>query len=392
MFSSFSLRFTHSNYDSDNRRLSFASYGHYPSYKQKVDEPNFTGTVTVGTSGDPSWFGTLDQDGNSKEWVEDVFTQFNFSNPSDHGKPRVMLGGGLGGFPFYRCSSCYMGERESIFYFNETLLISRTMNPSHIGTLSGTDPTTNVGDIYSNSSFRPVRTSAPSSGDTRWVEVAAMGNPGDFFKKYLEFEFFDVPHPVLGSVSYRYWIRRTPITISEWVSYLNTVDPNCQHADSRRYHTVGMRRNTITQELYDYWIYGNFINIDFSRPVGSRYFVARPNSGNKPACGMNWIHAARYCNWVTNGSLSSSNTEAGAYSLVDETESNVMSRANASVCAIPTMNEWYKAAYYNPSNGRYYRFSTRTDRLPQPCGVDQITENGIPEFTTRYIYAHFPEA
>lgn len=387
MFSSSGIRFASGAMPQD---LTFASYGWGISYPQIPGQKPFTGTVEVGTSGGPSWYGTFDQDGNSMEWVEDAFTQLPIDPEVGHGKPRIMVGGGLGHFPFYYCSSCYpAGERDQVYYFNETFVVSRTMNPSHGLVLDGLPP--NIGDAYSLSSLRPVRTTPPSPSDNRWVEVGSEGNPADSFKKYMEFGDAGLTQPPLGSVSYKYWIRRTPVTISEWVSYLNTVDPSGQHAESRKYHTVGQEKNFVTGIFNSKWSYGNFIEFDASRPSGSAYFVARPNSGNKPACGMNWLHAARYCNWVTNGS-GSSGTESGAYTIADETGSVVMARSNGSVCAIPTLSEWYKSAYYNPSSRSYSRFATRSNRLPQPCAVDQTSEAGIPRFTTRHIYAHFPEA
>jgi formylglycine-generating enzyme required for sulfatase activity len=387
MFSSFRIGFSAGVAPPD---VTFAAYGSGVSYPHLPGEKPFMGTVAVGTAGGPSWYGTYDQDGNTVEWVEDAFTQLPAEPLAGYGKQRLLVGGGLGGFPFYRCSNCYSSEeRESSYYFNEILSVSKTMNPSHGFVLDGFLP--NPGDPYSLSSIRPVRTSAPPPSDARWAEVGEEGNPADVFKKYMEFGFANVAHPSLGSVGYKYWIRKTPVTISEWVSYLNVVDPSGQYADSRRYHTVGQGRNSLTGEFYSNWGWGNFIEYRASRPSGSKYFVARPNSGSKPACGMNWLHAARYCNWVTNGSGPSSGTESGAYTLADETGSTTMSRTNGSVCAIPTLNEWYKSAYYNPSSRSYNRFATRSQRLPQPCGVDQISEVGIPRFTTRYLYVHFPE-
>jgi len=156
-----------------------------------------------------------------------------------------------------------------------------------------------------------------------------------------------------------------------------------------KYHRTGQDM-TSTNVLYSKWHFGNYIECNVSRAIGSRYYIARNNSINKPVCGLNWTHAARYCNWITNGANVSASTESGAYTIQDEFASFKMTRTNSLVCAIPTFNEWYKAAYYNPIYNRYFKFATQSDRLPQPCGVDLNTEDGIASITTKHLYVHFP--
>ncbi len=77
---------------------------------------------------------------------------------------------------------------------------------------------------------------------------------------------------------------------------------------------------------------------------------------NRPVNCIDWGDAARFCNWMTNGQPTNlgeaaNSTETGSYTLNGKTSGadllTVTRNANA-VWAIPTEDEWYKAAYYDP--------------------------------------------
>jgi hypothetical protein len=361
----------------DFKKITFAAYGFKHGYEITQSTGLGWGILNCGTTGERSYYGTYDQDGNLYEYVEDVANLANIADFSNFGRGRVSLGGSIMDFPFYKVPTRY---------FNQNVKESRVLNPSHslslYGEFSRHDTTLQT--------FRVIRTSSPPSNEiSLWSYVGDINNPNDTADRYF-FTNNNILSPILGKVSYNYWIKNIPITQGEFVNYLNIVDSTGSNLLNMKYHIVGQKANINTGVPYDEWLYGNYIQCDTSRSVGLKYYIAREKSNNKPVCGLNWIHAARYCNWVTNGSNSSSSTENGAYLIQNESSTDSITRSNATTCAIPNINEWYKAAYYNPIHNRYFKFATQSDRLPQPCGVDLLTENGIPSVTTKHLYVHFP--
>ena len=70
---------------------------------------------------------------------------------------------------------------------------------------------------------------------------------------------------------------------------------------------------------------------------------------------VSWFDAARFTNWLHNGQKSglqnASTTEDGAYTLDGATSGVAISKNVGATVWIPSTNEWYKAAYYDPNKG-----------------------------------------
>jgi len=90
------------------------------------------------------------------------------------------------------------------------------------------------------------------------------------------------------------------------------------------------------------------------------------NGTNKPATGISWYEAARFVNL-----LNTSTGNSPAYKFVTGTtnhalwvtgevgyDSNNPYRNKRAKYVIPNENEWYKAAYYNPTNRQYNEYAT----------------------------------
>jgi formylglycine-generating enzyme required for sulfatase activity len=84
-----------------------------------------------------------------------------------------------------------------------------------------------------------------------------------------------------------------------------------------------------------------------------------PGTERFPITGISWFDAARFTNWLANGqptgSSSPATTEDGAYSLNGRTSGLTVQRNSinpntgiATTFALPSEDEWYKAAYYSP--------------------------------------------
>ncbi len=93
-------------------------------------------------------------------------------------------------------------------------------------------------------------------------------------------------------------------------------------------------------------------------------------SGSQPTASTTWSEAAKFCNWLTTGK-----TFSGVYNIATGA---IMDRQTAlttfgTAYFIPTENEWYKAAYYDPNKngvGGYWDYPTMHDYPTVPDGID----------------------
>jgi formylglycine-generating enzyme required for sulfatase activity len=87
--------------------------------------------------------------------------------------------------------------------------------------------------------------------------------------------------------------------------------------------------------------------------------------------------AMRFANWMNNGQGNAS-TEHGAYTLagnsVIPTNLFTIHRTPGAKILLPTENEWYKAAYYDPLKHRYYDYPAGSDK-PMKCAMPGPTPN-----------------
>jgi sulfatase modifying factor 1 len=99
------------------------------------------------------------------------------------------------------------------------------------------------------------------------------------------------------------------------------------------------------------------------------------NGANKPAQGVSWNEAARFVNWLntsTGGFAAYKFTTGGvndnialwtSSDTLDYDSSNPY-RSKRATYVLPSYNEWYKAAYYDPSNSTYYDFPNGSNTAP----------------------------
>jgi len=125
--------------------------------------------------------------------------------------------------------------------------------------------------------------------------------------------------------------------------------------------------------------------IDAATRSGLQNVTAGAWSGDKPAAYITWYEAAAYVNWLntsqgyrpaynltyTNGSwimaLWPTSPDSNGNVAWTYGGTNLYRSANC-VYFLPSENEWYKAAYYDPTknagSGGYWQYPTRTDTLP----------------------------
>jgi formylglycine-generating enzyme required for sulfatase activity len=160
-----------------------------------------------------------------------------------------------------------------------------------------------------------------------------------------------------GSVGYNYGIGKYDVTVGQYTAFLNAVAAT---------DTYGLYNPSMATDL-------NSAGISQSCVAGScNYSVI--GSPNHPVTYVSWGDAARFSNWLNNGQPTGAEgpgtTETGAYTLdgaISDAALNAISRNAGATWFIPSENEWYKAAYYDPNKlggPGYWNYATGTNTTP----------------------------
>ncbi len=101
---------------------------------------------------------------------------------------------------------------------------------------------------------------------------------------------------------------------------------------------------------------------------GSFQHHVHPDYFNRPVVYVSFWDACRFCNWLHNGQ-GDGDTETGAYTLnkYAGADGRKIRRNPGAKWFIPNEDEWYKAAYYDPSKpggAGYWDYPTRSDTRP----------------------------
>jgi hypothetical protein len=214
-----------------------------------------------------------------------------------------------------------------------------------------------------------VASPAPSVLTLKTVKVGAPGNPSvgivpfkdAVYASCAEAAEVKPPCQQVGGVKYRYGIGQLEVTVSQWVAFLNTVDP----AGRNKHHLYS------TDESASAW--PKYGQIDFSSGAGPgrHYSVASPEWADKPYGFANFLRSARFVNSLYNGRLLakkasgeagfryvtyrvrlSRQTEHGMYDMTER----AATRSHKFGFVVPSQDEWIKAAYFDPNGGGKYSY------------------------------------
>jgi formylglycine-generating enzyme required for sulfatase activity len=156
-----------------------------------------------------------------------------------------------------------------------------------------------------------------------------------------------------GSVSYAYRIGKNEVTNSQYVAFLNAV------AKTDTYGLYNANMNDLP----------NAGGITRSGSSGTYSYTAKVGMENRPVAFVSWLDAARFVNWMHNGQTANvASTETGAYTLNGTLVATTATRNSGATIWLPSENEWYKAAYYDPNrNGAglagYWPYATQSATL-----------------------------
>ena len=162
-----------------------------------------------------------------------------------------------------------------------------------------------------------------------------------------------------GSVGYTYQISKYDVTNSQYTQFLNAADPS----GSNTTKIYDARMSAANLGL----AYTGGINFNAAATSGSKYSV-KTGQESFPATWIRWDSGGRMVNWLANGQGSGS-TESGVYdmSVLTSGFATPPTRAPGATIFLPSENEYYKAAYYDPTKsgiGGYWQYGVMSDTAP----------------------------
>jgi formylglycine-generating enzyme required for sulfatase activity len=195
-------------------------------------------------------------------------------------------------------------------------------------------------------------TSASASVTIDYVSVGNAGNAAD--------------STGYGAVAYAYQIGKYEVTNAQYGAFLNAADPTGANANGIYNANMGSNdRGGITYTA--------------GAASGAKYTI-RTSMGDKPVNYVSWYDAARFANWLHNGQGSGS-TETGAYTLTLNT--GIITKNVGANVYLPSEDEWYKAAYYDPTPGagggdNYWLHATQSDTAPTIASANSTGDINNP--------------
>lgn len=110
--------------------------------------------------------------------------------------------------------------------------------------------------------------------------------------------------------------------------------------------------------------------IDKANALGDLGITKDIRGPNQPASSITWFEAATFVNWLntSTGATPAYKFDGGAFQLWEPGDAgynpNNWYRNSRARYFLPSVDEWYKAAYYDPAAGVYYDYPTGSDTPP----------------------------
>lgn len=194
------------------------------------------------------------------------------------------------------------------------------------------------------------------------IETVPVGNPGNAGELSGIGAGGYGENRICGSVSYEYRIGKYEVTAGQYSDFLNAVAA------------------TDTHGLYNLAMsYQWGCKIERTGSEGRYRYSVAPDWANRPVNYVSWGDAARFVNWLHNGQPTGeqdlTTTEDGAYFLngaIGQLDLPSAIRKPTARWAIPSEDEWYKAAYHKNDGvtGNYWDYPTGSNNPPSNLPSD----------------------
>jgi hypothetical protein len=309
----------------------------------------FSGIVSdVGSNGLPSHYGTYDQNGNASEWIEKPYML------ESRDKEELVAGGSystsnlLGGSGLKHIEKLIRASGYSYVGFRVAALYNTT------------DPTTISATDQLSMSFVGV-IDPQNSEDTSTTYLRSFSGSSDSFTSEIIND--------LGVVNSMYRIGRYEVTNKQYCRFLNAVAKNNDRG------------------LYDSRMSSENVG-GINRIYDAQYiYTTKSNMDNKPVLFVDYLSVIRFINWLHNGASININEsdvdyalDVGAYTIMPiGSDSYNIVQSSYRKYWLPNLNEWHKAAYFEPVDINAYTGTStvmvkRDDPYLVGSGVDLTTK------------------
>lgn len=305
----------------------------------------------------PSHYGTINQLGNLAEWIEN----------SMGSNWRKALGGSL----IRPKSLTRLGQYEGDYP-------DKSIASFGLRVCRSSDKTTRVNGASINYLSTGInensksRTTVNDSNSGTYVLVDKEGNEGDYANQFK------------GSVNYKYYISKYELTNREYCRFLNSV--------ASKSDPYSLFNNNMSTSVCG--------GIDRFDEDGVLKYQVKDGWENRPVVYIGFYDLARYANWLHYGcpdtgesieGTTEGTKSVGAYDTSDfelvrsggkAPYKNFGKRNEGALYWIPNEDEWYKAAYYDPTitgNRKYYDYPTRSSNPPLPTHANYMANNQLSE-------------
>ena len=154
----------------------------------------------------------------------------------------------------------------------------------------------------------------------------------------------------MGAVPYVFQIGTTEVTNTQYAEFLNTVG----RSNTNSIYNANMGANTL----------GGIVQ---SGTTGNFTYTVKAGFADRPVTFVSWWSAARFANWIQNGQKTNvSSMETGSYTLNNSTTGAPVARNPGAGFVLPSLNEWYKAAFHTGglSSSAYTLYGTNSNTQP----------------------------
>lgn len=165
----------------------------------------------------------------------------------------------------------------------------------------------------------------------------------------------------LGGVSAIFRMAATETTNAQYVQFLNSVD-SAGNQPLGIYNS-NMGSSPVGGILFNSGSAAGFkYSVKAGAPAGA---PAGTSYANMPVNFVTWFSAARFVNWLENNQASGTAAmETGAYALNGQTTGAPVARNPNAQNFLPSLNEWYKGAFYNSTGNSWFLWGTASNSQP----------------------------
>lgn len=167
-----------------------------------------------------------------------------------------------------------------------------------------------------------------------WADIGFLGNAAD--------------STGFGAVAYQYRIARYEVTNAQYAEFLNAKGASSDGSSSLYSTNSGIGAG-----------------ITRSGSLGSYTYSVVAGRDTHAVGGVSFLSAMRFVNWLSNGQ-GAGDTERGTYDIASS--GGLATRALGAGYVLPSEDEWYKAAFYQPQAyegppSNYWTYATSTNSI-----------------------------